>query len=299
MTTTVRCPLGPVSHGLVVCADLDAANSAYVRHIGLMAAAPAVLTEPILALLGLPTTAALRTQLLCNPAGRPVVQLLELPQAPVPRPLSHHGWMALEILVADADASAARIRGQGFTLLRPAADLDVSDRIRACQVAGPSGEVLYLTQVKGQVPPFELPTAEHPIDRLFIPVLCTPDRAASTAFYQTLSGSTPLLFDTKITVVNQAHGLPLDTRHPVATLQLSGCTLVEIDELAMTTAAPATRGLAAGIAAVFFAHSAVETLSVAWQSAPRTVDLPGIGTCTAGFTRGAAGEGVVLFTAAT
>jgi hypothetical protein len=288
--------LGPVKHGIVVCADLQASAAAYQQATGLLAEPMLTLDTAHRELLGLPAALPVHSALLCNPAGKAVIQLLQIPGIEAPQPLTQHGWMALEILVADADASAALAQGKpGFSLLRPAADLDVSDQIRACQVAGPCGEVLYLTQVKGPVPPFELPQAQHAIDRLFIPVLCTPDRQASAAFYQALSGSEPLLFDTKITVVNQAHGLPLEQRHPVATLQFAGASLVEIDQLAMAETAAVHQALPGGIAAVVMEHQDVFAIDTNWQTAPRRLSLSGVGLCDAGLLIGPAGERVVLF----
>ena len=58
-----------------------------------------------------------------------------------------------------------------FQIIGEPANLDVSDDIRAMQVIGPAGEVLYLTEIKAVVPPFELPFARCTVDRLFIPVL--------------------------------------------------------------------------------------------------------------------------------
>ena len=130
----------------------------------------------------------------------------------------------------------------------------MSDRIRACQALGPSGEVLYLTQVDGEVPPFELPRCEAPVDHLFIPVLSTPSRDDSLHEYSCLSGNSGLSFDTRITVINQARGFDLDQRHPVATLQLAGRALIEIDEIAETR--PKNDGVSSGMANVAFYYDA-------------------------------------------
>ena len=55
---------------------------------------------------------------------------------------------------------------------------------------------------------------------------------------------------TRITVVNQARGFDLDRRHPVATLQLAGEAMIEIDEIAETQPDPA--GICQGVACVTF-----------------------------------------------
>ena len=110
----------------------------------------------------------------------------------------------------------------------------MSDKIRACQARGPAGEILYLTQLSGEVPPFELPVCEALVDHLFIPVLSTPSRDTSLTDYSAISGNNGIRFDTRITVVNQARGFALEQRHPVATLQLAGQALIEIDQIANT-----------------------------------------------------------------
>jgi hypothetical protein len=98
--------------------------------------------------------------------------------------------------------------------------------------------VLYLTEVKREVPPFELPFARCPVDRLFIPVMTCPDREAALAHYEGLSGNEGLRFETRITVISGALGLDREHRHPVATLQLREATLIEIDEVPDLRPAP-------------------------------------------------------------
>jgi hypothetical protein len=132
----------------------------------------------------------------------------------------------------------------------------MSDAIRAMQVVGPSGEVLYLTEVKREVPPFDLPFARCSVDRLFIPVMTCPDREAALVHYEDLSGNEGLRFDTRITVISAALGLDREHRHPVATLQLRGSTLIEIDQVPGLRPAPFGGDLPpTGIALIHFRHA--------------------------------------------
>ena len=96
--------------------------------------------------------------------------------AEVVDPFRHQGWMSLEISVENVDALRPDLEGSPFRVIGEPANLDVSDDIRAMQAIGPAGEVLYLTEIKAEVPPFELPFARCAVDRLFIPVLLAPDR---------------------------------------------------------------------------------------------------------------------------
>ncbi len=154
-----------------------------------------------------------------------------------PRPTRYsHGWMALEILVRDVDALARRLPAHGFEVVGPPADLDVSPNIRAMQVVGPAGEMLYLTQVKAAVPPFQIPLsaslpAAQPFGSLFIAVMSTPSRQAALAACAVLAPLQTLQFDTRITVLNRALSRDAQARWPVATVQFGGQCLFEIDEV--------------------------------------------------------------------
>ena len=129
------------------------------------------------------------------------------------------------------------------------------------QVIGPAGEVLYLTEIKKPVPGFDLPLARCPVDKIFIPVLLSDDRERALATYEQFPGTAGNAFDTRITVINRARGLPLETRDPIATVQLSGQSLIEIDQLAGVQ--PRPRGelnLPSGISAISFALASLDAL---------------------------------------
>ena len=111
------------------------------------------------------------------------------------------------------------------------------------------------------MPGFDLPLARCPVDKIFIPVLLGNSREAALATYEQFPGTVGNPFDTRITVINKARGLPLETRHPIATVQLSGQSLIEIDELADVQ--PRPRGeldLPSGISAISFAMANLDAL---------------------------------------
>lgn len=194
-------------------------------------------------------------QILSNGRGREWLMQVEYAEA-VPRDaLASYGWMAQEILVEDVDTLAAslEVKDSPFELLRPPRDLDMSSLIRACQVRGPDGEILYLTQVNGEVPDAQLPQGAQGVDHLFIAVLSTPDSEKSLREYEQLSGNRGVRFDTRISVVNQHRGWDLERKHPIATIQLAGRSLIEIDGLADSVAAPP--GICRGTASIVFRAS--------------------------------------------
>lgn len=243
--------LGPLLAATVITTDLDESHHAYVERLGLIEMDAGYVSAAYAAAAGEPSLVGARQSWLGSAAQpQPWLRLIEYRDATMRDALATHGWLALEINVADVDALARKLEGSPFRVLGAPADLDVSDAIRATQVQGLSGEVLYLTQIKRAVPAFELPLTDADIDRIFIAVLSTPDRAATLAHYAALSGNDGLCFDTRLGVVNRAIGTDAESRHPVATLQLRGQSLIEIDQVAAHR--PADEALAAGVFSVRF-----------------------------------------------
>ena len=242
--------LGPIRLCTVITRNLNHAGDAYEAVMGMTRSAEFSLDTSTAAALGMAAASGARACLLGNAAGRQWLLQVEMCDAPDRDALGSYGWMAQEILVEDVDALASSLEGTPFTLLRPPRDLDVSNTIRACQVRGPDGEILYLTQVNGEVEGSELPQGAQGVDHLFIAVLSAPDREACLRHYEGLAGSQGTCFDTRISVVNQHRGWDLEQRHPVATVQLAGKTLIEIDELSDT--APAAEAPCAGTWSIAF-----------------------------------------------
>ncbi|MCF6275239.1 MAG: hypothetical protein L3J05_05700 [Robiginitomaculum sp.] len=276
--------LGPVIMGTLLTRDLAACVEAYAQYLHASVQRQAKISDAQAAFWGTPHLAGCAYAMLINALGEPFLRIIEDPACPQIDRLKHTGWMALEIVVDDVDAIAASLDGSPFEVLRPVADLSLSDQIRAVQVRGPAGEILYLTQIKGEVPPFKLPIAKCAVDKVFIPVLCTTEREKTLAFYENLSGNSGLNFDTKITVINQAYGWDIGRNHPVATLQLKSDTLIEIDQV--DAAKPSGSRPASGIMMVTFAVDALPNDGAA-------KDCP-TGTKRSMILRGVAGEMIEL-----
>ncbi|MEH6591679.1 MAG: hypothetical protein V7746_15570 [Halioglobus sp.] len=284
--------LGPSVMGTLLCQNGAGVAEAYCQHLYQRIAEQGQISPELATLWGAPALAGNAYWILENSNGEPWLRILEDPTCTAPEPLMQTGWLSLEVSVQDIDSLAAELADSPFKVLRPAADLELSDNIRAAQVAGPAGEILYLTEIKGPVPPFELTPAQCRVDRLFIPVLCCHDREASTEFYEQLASQTGLRFDTKITVINQAYGYDIQRQHPVATIQLNGDCLIEIDQIddaRITTVAQDT--LPAGIAMISF-----ETPHTA---AGPNIDIAPYNNRVVSCMRGPAGEVIELITTPT
>ena len=235
-----------IVHATLVARDLAASCDAYLAQLSLTLAAHATLGDEDAAVLGLPDLAGAPMAWLANAAGEPVLRVIEDPRAQEGEPMFRHGWLALEVLVGDIDTLAAGLRAP-FRVLGAAANLELSDAIRAAQVLGPCGELLYLTQVKAQVPPFDLPMTDATVAGPFIAVTSTPDRAASQRAWRALLGAEGWAFGTKITVLNRAHGKPLEGRYPVAVLPMPGQCMVEIDQVELPPAPGQRTGARLGL----------------------------------------------------
>ena len=247
--------LGPAVAATIITRDLDDSIAAYTQHLGQRLAGSEPFDAAQARACGWEALAGTRSAWLANALGEPWLRLVEHRDATVMAPFTHYGWLALEVAVADVDALGKTLPDSPFAIIGPPADLAMSDAIRAMQVIGPDGEVLYLTQIKRPVAGFELPTARCAVDRLFIPVMTCPDREAALAHYTALSGNDGLRFDTRITVINRALGFDIGQEHPVATLQLRGATLIEIDQVDQLAPAPfGGPALPGGIALIHFAH---------------------------------------------
>ncbi len=224
--------LGPIVGATLLCRDIDEVSRAYERSLDYSVVESFILDSKQCRFWGTPKLVGNNCKLLAAADGNCWLRLVEDPDCIEDVPLKTHGWMALETNVGNVDKIRKMINTRQFEIIGEPAYLQVSDAIKAMQVIGPAKEVSYLTQVDGEVPPFELPMTSSISAGLFIPVLCTPSREKSLAFYESLNKAAGgLKFQTKVTVLNNAWGKDLEHQINVATLQLDGKCLFEIDEV--------------------------------------------------------------------
>ena len=253
--------LGELLGATIVTADLDDALAAYRQDLDYHAPRGIEIVDATQARRwNRPNAVGSRIATLIPASGvQRFLRLVESPLAAPYRPLLSAGWSAIEIVVEDLDRTAAALDGGAFRVIGPPAvlDFDFTNQIRAMQVIGSAGEVLYLTEIGAEIPGFSLPKARSPIDRPFAAILGTTDLPAAVRWYGERTGVAELpLVQARIEFLSDAHDLPRSHRHTLATAGLGGSTLMEIDAYpAITTGARANAvcGLPAGITMMSFA----------------------------------------------
>ncbi len=264
----IKPAIGPVTSATLFTPNYQTTVDAWCKYLG-----QHVHSEEVLDLSGAKRWGSSKLEgqklaWLANELNEPWLRIIDSPESQSKNPFESYGWFSLEINVQNVDKLHTELIDSPFKIIGEPADLDVSDAIRAMQVVGPCGEVLYLTEIKAEVPPFELPFARCWVDRLFIPVGLVPNRAKALEFYESFEHTKGLQFDTKITVVNRALGFEIDRRHPVATVQLAGENLVELDEINGLDEVEFEHALPrSGISAISFAVRELPSESVANQLA--------------------------------
>ncbi len=243
--------LGPVCHAVINTNRFDATLAAWRDFLGQRECFRDRLSERQARHWHAAALTGARQAWLMNELGEAWLCIIEDAEAEPVAPFTRRGWLALEVCVQNVDALFEELREGPFEILGEPADLDVSPNVRAMQVQGPAGEIVYLTEVRAEVPGFELARARCAVDRLFIPVALSADRASASRTWQAFAGIRTMQFDIRITVINRAWELPLERRHPVAVAQLGGGSLIEIDQLpGLRCQNHATGHLRSGIAMV-------------------------------------------------
>lgn len=248
--------LGALAGVTIVVPDLDVALAAYGDHLGYRGAQPVPVGVVQATAWGYPQAADAQMAMLWPESGeRRFVRLIQ-GLAPGFRPMASYGWHAAEIVVQDLDALAAQLVDSPFEIIGPPAalDFDFTDKIRAMQVVGPGGEVLYLTEIQGEIPGFALPEAKSFVGQLFIIVLGCRDITAAAQPYANLGRPAGQEIQARIDILSKTHDLPVSTRHTLATIALDEESLIEVDAFPAGTVSRAASsiGLPAGLAMASF-----------------------------------------------
>lgn len=163
--------------------------------------------------------------------------------APVP-PLRTFGWAAIELCVQDVLKLNERMLHSPFEIIGPPKELDGLPTIFPMQVRGPDDEIVYLTQIKGDLPEYDLPRARSFVDMLFIAVLACSDMHASLAWFERALGLAPGRdMAIEYTLLAEAFGMPVSEKHTLATMTHERDVFLECDQYpSAATARPTVPG---------------------------------------------------------
>lgn len=199
------------------------------------------------------------------------IRIVENPGMPAYTPLRSFGWNAMEICVEDVDGLFAKLKDSPFEIIGPPAELEFSSIIYPMQAVGPANEVLFLNEVRGDLPNNDLPKAGAPVDHIFIMILAAPDREKAIKFYTEKLGWTEGdSYNLTYTVINNAFGFDGDQKTDITMTCVGRLVNNEIDQYPPETVTrEKTDGkLAPGIAAVSYMVSSLDGLDIEFLAPP-------------------------------
>ncbi len=249
--------IGPITCVTIATPDLASSERAYVGHLGYQVGARGFVTAAEAAAWTCTASAGARCLTVHPPAGRDFsFRFVETPAAAPYRAFRNYGWNAAELIVRDVDALAVQLKNSPFELLGPPQDLSFTDAIRAMQVRGPAGEILYLTQFKRQLEALPSPAARCDVDRAFIVIVGGASLDALLAYYAREFGvPEPQRMESRVKAMSEVFGLSPEHRYQIAALPLLGDCYIEADQMPPQSMAPQVPAnqLPPGIAIVSFA----------------------------------------------
>lgn len=243
---------------------------------------------------GCPGAAGRRYAILRPASGRDIfIRFVENKIHPDYVALRTYGWAAIEICVQDVLKANERMEKSPFEIIGPPKELDGLPAIYPMQVKGPDEEIVYLTQIREDLPAFDLPRAEALIDRLFILVMACSDMKASLNWLvdhvDFAIGRDHM--EIVYTMLANAFGLPHEDQHVISTMVHEKDVFLELDQMpSQATTRPGYDGeLPQGIAIGSFIHPDFDALDAKckdlWVREPAVHTSPVYGGKRAGTVR--------------
>ena len=182
-----------------------------------------------------------------QPASNRTIFLRFVEQDPVPGflALRTYGWNAIELCVTDVMQVYARLKDSPFEIIGPPRENPGLANIHPMQIKGPDEEVVFLTQINSDTPPYKLPRAESLIDQVFIMVMGCQDMAAATSWFELNLGlQRGEEMEIAYTMLAKAYGKDLSTQYRLTTVTHDFDVFLEIDQYPdAATARPRHDGL--------------------------------------------------------
>ena len=214
--------------------DLDRSIELYSEWLDYGVEERGELDAALAAAWGAPKAAGRRYAVLRPASGRDIfIRFVENRIHPDYAALRSYGWAAIEICVSDVLAVNERILESPFEIIGPPKELDGLPAIYPMQVKGPDQEIVYLTQIREDLPEFDLPRAEALIDRLFILVMACSDMKASLDWMaehlDIAIGRDELVI--VYTMLAKAFDLPPEDPHTISTMVHGRDVFLELDQM--------------------------------------------------------------------
>jgi len=213
-------------------ADLDRSLSLYEKCFDYSLVERGQLEPDLAASWGAPESAGMRYAVMQPASGAEIyIRFVEQPPVPGYLALRSFGWAAIEICVEDVLAANSRIEGSAFEVIGPPREIDGLPAIYPMQVKGPDEEIVYLTQIRDDLPAYDLPRAGAPIDKLFILVMGCSDMTASNRWMETHAGvqmgrEMAIVY----TMLAKAYATPVDALHTISTMIHDRDVFLELDQ---------------------------------------------------------------------
>jgi len=215
-------------------ADLDRSVGLYCDWLDYGVEERGELSADIAASWGAPSAAGRRFAVLRPSSGHDIfIRLVENRIHPDFVALRTYGWAAIEICVQDVLKANERILKSPFEVIGPPKEIEGLPAIYPMQMKGPDQEIVYLTQIRDDLPAFDLPRAETLIDRLFILVMACSDMKASldwmSEHIQIDIGRDEM--EIVYTMLANAFDLPHEQLHVISTMVHEKDVFLELDQM--------------------------------------------------------------------
>jgi hypothetical protein len=216
----------------VTVSDLDRSIGLYSEYLNYAVVETGAVSSALAQGWGAPASAGCRMAVMQPSSGAEIyLRFVEQPPVEGFRALRTYGWNAIEICVQDVMAANERMEASPFEIIGPPREIEGLPAIHPMQVKGPDEEIVYLTQIKDDLPAFDLPRAESLIDKLFILVMGCSDLDEGLAFMEKRAGvSFGRDMEIVYTMLAKAYGSDPDALHRIATMVHDRDVFLELDQ---------------------------------------------------------------------
>lgn len=216
----------------VTVASLDRSIELYTRYLGYRVIETGTIASELAESWGASDVTG-HAYAVLQPASGHDIFLRFVEQEPMPgfKALRTYGWNAIELCVTDVMNVYARLKDSPFEIIGPPRENPGLANIHPMQIKGPDEEVVFLTQINADTPPYKLPRAKSLIDQVFIMVIgCRDMVAATTWFEMTLGLERGEDLEIAYTMLAKAYGKDLSTQYRLTTVTHDCDVFLEVDQ---------------------------------------------------------------------